>query len=86
MSRDYGALRLWSTVLSIVGVMGVIFVIIGTIVAMIEGVTFGQAIGILLIGAPLAALFASWPSALGQGIRALPDVAEYAQDQQSGVR
>jgi hypothetical protein len=27
-------------------------------------------------------LFASWPIALGQGLRALADVAEYVQEQQ----
>jgi hypothetical protein len=86
MSRDYGALKLWSTVLVIVGVAGVIFVGIGTIFAMIESTTFGQAIAILLIGGPLAILFASWPIALGQGLRTLADVAEYVRGQQSTVR
>jgi len=81
MSSNYGALRLWSTVLIVVGVAGVIFVVIGIIFAMIEAVTFVQAIAILLIGGPLAALFASWPIALGQGLRALADVAEYVRDQ-----
>ena len=66
MNGNYGALRLWSTVLVVIGVAGVIFVVIGIIFAMIEAVTFGQAIAILLIGGPLAALFASWPIALGQ--------------------
>jgi hypothetical protein len=86
MRPSYGTLRLWSTVLIVVGVVGVVFVVIGTIVAMVEAVTFGQALAILLIGGPLAALFASWPIALGQGLRALADVAEYVQGQQSGVR
>ena len=82
MSRGYGALRLWATVLAAVGIAGVILVVIGTIFAMIEVVTFGQALAILLIGGPLAALFASWPIALGQGLRALADVAESVQRQQ----
>jgi len=82
MSRDYGALRLWSTVLIIVGIVGVVLVIIGTIVAMVQAVTFGQALAILLIGGPLAILFASWPIAMGQALRALADVAEYVRDQQ----
>jgi len=86
MNRDYGALRLWSTVLVIIGVVSVVLVIIGVIVAMVQAVTFGQAIVILLIGGPLAALFASWPIALGQGLRALADVAEYVRGQQVGVR
>jgi len=54
MGRDYAALRLWSTVLIIVGIVGVVLVIIGTIVAMVQAVTFGQALAILLIGGPLA--------------------------------
>jgi hypothetical protein len=82
MNGNYGALRLWATVLVVIGVAGVIFVGIGVIFAMIDAPTFGQALIFLLIGAPLALLFASWPIALGQGLRALADVAEYVRDQQ----
>jgi hypothetical protein len=82
MNGNYGALRLWSTVLVVIGVGGVIFVVIGIIFAMIDAPTFGQALVFLLIGAPLALLFASWPIALGQGLRALADVAEYVREQQ----
>ena len=82
MSRDYGALRLWSTVLVVIGVGGVIFVVIGAIFAMLEAANFVQVLAILLIGGPLAVLFASWPIALGQGLRALADVAEYVRDEQ----
>ena len=82
MSRDYGALRLWSTVLNVIGVASVIFVVIGVIFAMIGADSFWQVLAILLIGGPLAVLFASWPIALGQGLRALADVAEYVRDQQ----
>jgi uncharacterized sodium:solute symporter family permease YidK len=85
MSPSYGALRLWATVLIFVGVLGVVFVVIGTIVAIVEAVTVGQALAILLIGGPLIALFASWPIALGQGSRALADVAEYVQERQSRI-
>ena len=70
-----------ATVLIMVGGAGVILVVIGTIFAMIEAVTFGQALAILLIGGPLAALFASWPITLGQSLRALADVAECVQRQ-----
>jgi hypothetical protein len=77
MGRNYGAPRLWSSVLIVVGIVGVVLVVIGTIVAMVEAVTFGQALTILLIGEPLAALLACWHIALGQGLRALADVAEY---------
>jgi hypothetical protein len=86
MSSRYGALWIWSTVLIIVWVVGVVFVVIGTTVALVEAVTVGQALAILLIGGPLAALFASWPTALGRGLKELADVAENVQGQQGGVR
>jgi len=86
MSRDYGALRLWSRVLKFIGILGVIFVVIGVIFAVLGATSFWQVLAILLIGGPLAALFASWPIALGQALRALADVAEYVRDQQQGVR
>jgi hypothetical protein len=85
MGRSYGALRLWSTVLIVVGIVGMVLVVVGAIIAMLQAVTFGQALAILLIGGPLAALFACWPIALGQGLRALADVAEYVQEQQRRV-
>lgn len=62
-----------------------VLVVVGAIIAMLQAVTFGQALAILLIGGPLAALFACWPIALGQGLRALADVAEYVQEQQRRV-
>jgi len=65
MSSDYAALRLWARVLMFIGILGVIFVVIGVIFAMIGAATFWQGLAILLIGGPLAALFASWPIALG---------------------
>ena len=69
-----------------VRVLGVVFVVIGTIFAVIQAETFAQGLAVLLIGGPLVALFASWPIALGQGLRALADVAEYVREQQSRVR
>jgi hypothetical protein len=79
MGEGYGTLRLWSTVLMFVGILGVIFVVIGTIFAVFAAPSFWQGVAFLLIGGPLAVLFASWPIALGQGLRALADVAEYVQ-------
>jgi hypothetical protein len=86
MSPSYGVLRHWAMVLIIVRAMGVVSVVIGTIFAVKQAVTFAQGLAMLLIGAPLAALFASWPIALGQGLRTIADVAEYVQEQQSRVR
>jgi hypothetical protein len=86
MGEGYAALRLWSTVLMFVGILGVIFVVIGTIFAVFAAPSFWQGVAFLFIGGPLAILFASWPIALGQGLRALADVAEYVQRQESGIR
>jgi hypothetical protein len=86
MGEGYAALRLWSTVLMFVGILGVIFVVIGTIFAVFTAPSFWQGVAFLFIGGPLAILFASWPIALGQGLRALADVAEYVQRQESGLR
>ena len=86
MSRNYGALRLWATVLVIVGIVGLVSVAIGTIMAVIQAVSIAQGLAILLFGAPLAVLFAIWPIAMGQALTALADVAEYVRDQRSDVR
>ena len=83
MSKDYGTLRLWSNVLNAVGIAGVVFVAIGVILASFGADSLWQLLAILLIGGPLAALFASWPIALGQALEALADVAEYARAQQA---
>jgi hypothetical protein len=56
MSPSYGALRLWTTVLIFVGVLGVVFVVIGNIFAVIQAETFAQGLATLLIGGPLVAL------------------------------
>jgi hypothetical protein len=80
MSPSYGALRLRATVLLIV-----MFVVIGSIFAVMQAATFSRGLAMLLIGSPLVALFASWPIALGQGLRAIADVAEYVQEQQSRI-
>ena len=86
MGGEYGALRLWSTVLMFIGILGVIFVVIGVIFAVLGASSFWQVLTILLIGGPLAALFASWPIALKQDLEAIANVAEYVRDQQSRVR
>ena len=85
MSEGYGTLRLWSSVLVFVGILGVFFVVIGTIFALFAAPSFWEGVAFLLIGGPLAVLFATWPIALGQGLRALADVAEYTQRQQRGL-
>jgi hypothetical protein len=81
MRPTYGALRLWVTVLAIV-----MCVVIGSIFAAMQATTFPQGLAMLMIGGPLAALFASWPIALKQGLEAIADVAEYVQEQHGRVK
>jgi hypothetical protein len=80
MRPTYGALRLRATVLAIV-----MCVVIGNIFAAMQATTFPQGLAMLMIGSPLAALFASWPIALKQGLEAIADVAEYVQEQHGRV-
>jgi len=72
----YGALRLWATVLAVIGAVGLVSVGVGVVVAMVNADDGGDAAAILLIAGPIALLFASWPLALGQGLRALAEIGE----------
>ena len=83
MQSEYGALRLWSTVLTIIGVLSVLSVLTGVIIAVFNAPSFADAMVILFIVGPFGALFATWPIALGQGLKAIADVAEYVQEQQT---
>ena len=59
MSEGYGTLRLWSRVLVVVGILGVIFVVIGTIFAVFAAPSFWEGVAFFLIGGPLAVLFST---------------------------
>ena len=83
MENSYRALRLWSMVLRIIGILSVLSVVLGVIIAMFQAPSFADALTILFIVGPLGALLATWPIALGQGLEAIADVAEYAQAQQA---
>ena len=72
----YGALRLWANVLAVLGAVGLVSVGVGIVVAMANADDGGDAAAILLIAGPVALLFASWPLALGQGLRALAEIGE----------
>ena len=73
---QYGTLRFWAFVLSIVGVLGVIMAAIGTVIWAVEVDGFWQTIGVLLIGGPVALFLATLPIALAQSLRALADVGD----------
>ncbi len=73
---QYGTLRFWALVLSIMGVLGVIMATIGTVIWAFEVEGFWQTIGVLLIGGPIAIFLATLPIALAQALRALADVGD----------
>jgi hypothetical protein len=73
---QYGTLRFWAAVLSIMGILGVLLAAAGTIVWAFEADGFWQTIGVLLIGGPVAIFLATLPIALAQALRALADVGD----------
>jgi ABC-type transport system involved in cytochrome c biogenesis permease component len=73
---QYGTLRFWALVLTIMGILGVIMAAIGTIIWAFEVEGFWQTIGVLLIGGPIAIFLATLPIALAQALRALADVGD----------
>ena len=73
---QYGTLRLWSTFLVLIGMLGLVAAAIGTIIWAFEVEGFWQTLGVLLIGGPFAIFFATLPIALAQALRALADVGD----------
>jgi hypothetical protein len=73
---QYGTLRFWALVLTIMGILGVIMAAVGTVIWAFEVEGFWQTIGVLLIGGPIAIFLATLPIALAQALRALADVGD----------
>ena len=73
---QYGTLRTWAALLTVVGVLGMVAAAIGTLVWAFEVEGFWQTLGVLLIGGPVAIFLATLPIALGQALRALADVGD----------
>ena len=73
---NYKTLRTWSFALMIVGTVSVISASIGVIswAVAVEGVW--ETLGVLLFGAPVVLLLATWPIALGQALRAIADIGD----------
>ncbi|HUC32379.1 MAG TPA: hypothetical protein VMS14_03190 [Ilumatobacteraceae bacterium] len=75
MSR-YKTLRTWSLFLMMIGVVSVVAAAIGVISLAISVEGFWDTLGVLLFGGPIVLLFASWPFALGQMMRAIADIGD----------
>jgi Zn-dependent membrane protease YugP len=75
MSR-YKTLRTWSAVLIVVGIFSVVSASIGVFAWAVEADGFWQTMGVILFGAPVVILLATWPIATGQALRALADIGD----------
>jgi hypothetical protein len=73
---NYKTLRTWSLFLIVVGVISIISAMIGVIGWAIEVQGIWNTLGVLFIGAPIVILFATWPIALGQALRAIADIGD----------
>lgn len=75
MSR-YKTLRTWSWCLIAVGLVGVVSAGLGVVswAIAVEGVW--ETLAVILFGAPVALLLATWPLALGQALRAIADIGD----------
>jgi hypothetical protein len=73
---QYGTLRAWAFIATLIGVFGMIAAFIGAIVWAFEVEGFWQTIGVLLVGLPISVFIATIPIALGQAMRAIADVGD----------
>jgi uncharacterized membrane protein YccF (DUF307 family) len=73
---QYGTLRAWAFIATLVGVFGMIIAAVGAIIWAFEVDGFWQTIGVLLIGLPVAVFIATIPIALAQAMRAIADVGD----------
>jgi len=71
---QYGTLRMWAAVLTVMGILGVLLAAAGTIVWAFEADGFWQTVGVLLIGGPVSIFLAALPLAVAQALRAVADV------------
>jgi hypothetical protein len=75
MSR-YKTLRTWSLFLMILGVFSIVSASIGVVswAVAVEGTW--ETLGVILFGAPIVLLLATWPVALAQAMRAIADIGD----------
>jgi hypothetical protein len=73
---QYGTLRAWAFIATLMGIFGMIVALVGSIVWAFEVDGFWQTIGVLLIGLPVSVFIATLPIALAQAMRAIADVGD----------
>jgi hypothetical protein len=72
----YGTLRTWAVFMTVLGALSLVSASVGAVAWAIEVEGFWRTLGVILIGAPVALLLATWPIALSQMMRALADVGD----------
>jgi hypothetical protein len=73
---QYGTLRAWAFIATLVGVFGMVAAFVGAVVWAFEVDGFWQVLGVLCVGLPVAAFIATLPIALAQAMRAIADVGD----------
>jgi hypothetical protein len=73
---QYGTLRAWAFIATLVGVFGMVAAFVGAIVWAFEVDGFWQVLGVLCVGLPVAIFIATLPIALAQAMRAIADVGD----------
>jgi hypothetical protein len=74
--NQFGTLRLWAAVLTVLGTLSVLAAAAGTIILAIEANGAWPTIGVLLLGGPVSIFLASLPIALAQALRGIADVGD----------
>jgi hypothetical protein len=75
MSR-YKTLRTWSLVLIVIGAISIVSATFGVVSWAISVEGFWETVAVIMFGAPIALLLATWPIALGQALRAIADIGD----------
>ena len=73
---QYGTLRLWAGLLTMIGVLAVVLAGAGTVIWAIEVDGFWRTIGVILMGGPVSVLLGAVPIAVAQALRALADIGD----------
>ena len=84
---QYGALRMWSVFLTVLGTLWVVLATAGTIIWAFEVDGFWPTLGVLLVGGPVSVFLATLPSGtIMRRCRTTPSRAFGGQTRSSGFR
>ena len=75
MSR-YKTLRMWSIILIVIGLISLFSATAGVIAWAVEVSGIWRTLAVVLFGAPIVLVLATWPIALAQAFRAIADIVD----------